>query len=52
MVKALALPEIHKHYEDNGLVPVGNTPEEFAEFLRKDIALQAEIAKRIGLQPQ
>ena len=51
-IKALALPEIRKHYADNGLVPVGNTPEQFAEFLRKDIALQAEIAKRIGLQPQ
>ena len=45
-------PEIRRHYADNGLVPVGNTPEQFAEFLRKDIALQAEIAKRIGLQPQ
>jgi tripartite-type tricarboxylate transporter receptor subunit TctC len=51
-VKVLALPEIRKHYVDNGLVPVGNTPEQFAEFLRKDIALQAEIAKRVGLQPQ
>jgi tripartite-type tricarboxylate transporter receptor subunit TctC len=51
-VKVLALPEIRKHYADNGLVPVGNTPEQFAEFLRKDIALQAEIAKRVGLQPQ
>lgn len=52
VVKALALPEIRKYYLDNGLVPVGNSPEEFAAFIRKDILLQADIAKRIGLQPQ
>ena len=52
VVKALALPEIRKYYLDNGLIPVGNTSEEFAEFIRKDIKLQAEIAKKIGLQPQ
>ena len=52
VVKALAVPEVRKHYADNGLIPVGNSPEEFAEFLTKDIALQAEIAKRIGITPQ
>jgi len=52
VVKALALPEIHKNYVDNGIVPVGNTPEEFRDFLVKDIARQAEIAKRIGISPQ
>lgn len=52
VVKALALPEIRKHYTDNGLIPVGNSPEEFADFLTKDIALQASIAQKIGIQPQ
>ena len=52
VVKALAVPEVRKHYTDNGLIPVGNSPEEFADFLAKDIALQASIAKRIGIQPQ
>ena len=52
VAKALALPEVRKHYADNGLIPVGNSPEEFAEFLVKDIAHQARIAKQIGLQPQ
>ena len=47
-----ALPEIRKHYADNGLVPVGNTPDEFGDFLRKDIVRQAGVAKRIGLQAQ
>ena len=52
VVKALALPEIRRYYLDNGLIPVGNAPEEFADFIRNDVKLQAEIAKRIGLQPQ
>jgi len=52
VVKALAVPEVRKHIVDNGLRPLGSSPEEFAEFLRKDIARQATIAKKIGIQPQ
>ncbi len=52
VAKAVALPDTRKHLADNGLIPVGSSPEEFAEFLRKDVARQAEIVKRIGLQPQ
>jgi tripartite-type tricarboxylate transporter receptor subunit TctC len=52
VAKALALPDIRKHYADNGLVPVGNSPEEFAAFLVKDIARQAAIVKQIGLTPR
>lgn len=50
--KAVALQDVRKYLADNGLIPVGNTPEEFAEFLSKDVIKQAEIVKRIGLQPQ
>lgn len=52
VVKALATPDVRQHFETNALIPVGNTPEQFAEFLRKDIARQAEIAKKIGLVAQ
>ncbi len=52
VVKALALPVTRKYLEENGLIPVGSTPEEFAEYLRKDLARQAVIAKQIGIQPQ
>lgn len=51
-VKAIALPEVRKHLMDNGLRPVGSSPEEFAEFLKKDIARAASIAKQIGITPQ
>ena len=52
VAKALALPEIRKYYLDNGLIPVGSSPEAFADFIRKDIALQAVIAKKIGITPK
>ena len=52
VAKAAALPETKKILADGGLIPVGNSPEEFAEFIRKDIVKQAEIVKKIGLVPQ
>ena len=52
VVKALAVPVVRKHIMDNGYIPVGSSPEEFAEFLRKYIAQQASIVKQIGFKPQ
>lgn len=52
VVKAVALPEVRQHLADNGLIPTATSPEAFAEFVRKDVAKQAGIVKRIGLQPQ
>ena len=52
VVKAIALPETKKLLADGGLIPIGSSPEEFAEFIRKDIVKQAEIVKQIGLVPQ
>jgi len=52
VVKALAVPEVRKYFADNFLFPVGSSPDEFAEFIRKDIELQASIVKRIGLEPE
>jgi len=52
IVKALAAPEVRKYLADADYFPLGNSPEEFAEFLRKDIARQASIVKKIGIQPQ
>lgn len=52
VAKAVALPETKKYLADNGLIPTGSSPEEFADFIRKDIARQGDIVKRIGLQPQ
>ncbi len=52
VVKAVATPEAKKMLADGGLIPVGSTPEEFAEFLKKDVIRQADVIKKIGLEPQ
>jgi len=52
LVKALATPEVRKYLADADYFPVGSSPEEFAEFLKKDIARQTTIAKKVGIQPQ
>lgn len=52
VAKAVALPETKKYLADNGLIATGSSPEEFTEFVRRDIARQADIVKQIGLQPQ
>lgn len=51
-VKAIATPEVRKFLAESDYFPTGTSPEEFAEFLRKDIARQADISKTVGIQPQ
>jgi tripartite-type tricarboxylate transporter receptor subunit TctC len=52
VVKALAVPEIAKEFLQNFIFPVGSSPEEFAEFIKKDIPHQVKIMKIIGLEPE
>jgi tripartite-type tricarboxylate transporter receptor subunit TctC len=52
VVKALGVPEVRKYFSDNFLFPVGSAPEEFAEFVKRDIDLQVSIVKKIGLEPE
>jgi tripartite-type tricarboxylate transporter receptor subunit TctC len=50
--KAMATPEMKNVLEKSGLALRASTPEEFKEFLAKDYAFQADIIKRIGIQPK
>jgi tripartite-type tricarboxylate transporter receptor subunit TctC len=48
-----AIPEFRqKRLIDMGLEPVFSTPEEFAEFLKRDRAISERVVKESGLQPQ
>ena len=38
--------------DDLGLVPVASTPDEFAKFVEREIALHARIAKAAKMEPQ
>lgn len=49
---ALAQPELRKRFEHEALEPVGNTPAEFARFLRDDIKRWAAVVKFSGAKPE
>jgi tripartite-type tricarboxylate transporter receptor subunit TctC len=45
----LAIPEVAERLAGLGVIPVGSTPAQFAEVLRKDRALYAEAIKAAGI---
>jgi tripartite-type tricarboxylate transporter receptor subunit TctC len=45
----LAIPEVAERLAGLGVIPVGSTPAQFAEGLRKDRALYAEAIKAAGI---
>jgi tripartite-type tricarboxylate transporter receptor subunit TctC len=51
-VRALATPELRRVIEDNGLYPVGSSPDEFARYLAQDFANQGRLMDELGLRPK
>jgi tripartite-type tricarboxylate transporter receptor subunit TctC len=49
-VKALALPEIRKKFDELGLEPIGNTPAEFAAVIKKETPEWAKVIKDAGIK--
>ena len=49
-VKALAVPEVRKRFDELGLEPVGNTPAEFAAVIRKETPEWAKVIKDAGIK--
>jgi len=48
--RILQLPEIRERQISQGLEPVGSTPEQFAEFIKAEIAKWANVAKQAGIK--
>ena len=51
MVRILNLPEIEERLAAEGATIVGSTPEQFAAFLKAEIAKAARIVKAAGMTP-
>ena len=49
LARILNLPEIKDRLTNQGAILVGSTPEEFAAFLRSEIATAAKIVKASGM---
>jgi tripartite-type tricarboxylate transporter receptor subunit TctC len=49
-VKALAMPEVRKKFDELGLEPVGNTPAEFTAVIRKETPEWANLIRQAGIK--
>jgi len=52
MIKALKMPDLQQRLLDQGVDPAPTTPEQFAAFIRSEIARWAKVAKAAGTTPQ
>ena len=48
IVAIVKLPEVRKRFDSEGGVPVGNSPQEFAVWLKAEIAKWAKVVKASG----
>ncbi len=49
IVKSLAIPEVKERIVSLGADPVGNTPEEFSAFIKKELATWSKVIKEVGI---
>jgi tripartite-type tricarboxylate transporter receptor subunit TctC len=50
VVGVLQNADVRKRFDDLGMVPVGNSPEEFARAMKEESARWAKVVKERGLQ--
>ncbi len=50
IVRVLALPDVKQRLAAEGAVGIGNTPEQFADQIRKDMARWAKVAKAANVK--
>jgi tripartite-type tricarboxylate transporter receptor subunit TctC len=49
LVKALSIPEVKERIVGLGADPVGNSPDEFAAFIKKEFATWSKVIKEVGI---
>ena len=50
VIKALAAPEVRDRFKSFGTEPLGNTPDEFAAQIRRDIVKWAKVARAANVR--
>lgn len=52
MVKTLNQPDVKERFANQGMDTVGNTPEQFAAYIKSESEKWAKVIKTIGIKPQ
>ena len=52
IVRALNSPEVKQAFISRGLVPVGNTPEQFDAFIRVEMSKWSKVIKEAGIKAE
>jgi tripartite-type tricarboxylate transporter receptor subunit TctC len=52
VMRVVRMPDVTARLNEQTLVPVGDSPESFANTLRQDMALWARIVSEAGIKPQ
>jgi tripartite-type tricarboxylate transporter receptor subunit TctC len=50
--KALAAPDMQDRLVAAGIQPVGNTPEQFGQFIKSETVRFAQVIKEAGIKPE
>jgi tripartite-type tricarboxylate transporter receptor subunit TctC len=50
IVKAVAIPDVKERVSGLGADLVGNSPDEFREFLKKELATWSKVVKEVGMR--
>ena len=50
VVKAVRAPELRDRLHNEGAMAVGNTPEQFAAFIQRELARWAKVIKEAGIR--
>jgi len=52
LVRVINLPDVRKQLADQGYEPAGTTPEQFAEYIKTEIAKWTRVIKAAGLKAE
>ena len=52
MVKVLQQPEIRQRFAGDGADPVGNTPDQFAAYIKTELTKWAKVAREAGIKQE
>ena len=51
VARIVKLPDVSEKLLAQGAIPVGNTPEEFAAFVKREMDTWGKVAQQVGLKP-